>query len=125
MYQPRFDLAVIFHQMLFLMQPSQQLLNKSVSHSFQTHSIEDKVMIVYQPTSFSEYDDYELVTFPAKDDLIAAHKRTSNSAQQRVGSRKSPDRGESNRWMERENKAFRNPWAETATVAPSCCVAPS
>lgn len=77
-YRPRFDLSVIFHQMLFLMQPSQQLLDKSVSHYtaeslFRSIVLEMKMIAVYEPTSFSEYDDYEIVTFPAKDMTSLPH----------------------------------------------------
>lgn len=84
------------------MQLSQQLLDKSV-RNYTTESLfrpivlEMKIITVYQPNSFSEYDDYEIVSCQ-RHDLIVAHKRTSNSAQQRVGSRKS------NRWMECEKR---------------------
>lgn len=64
--------------MLFLMQLFQQLLDKSV-RNYTTESLfrpivlEMKIITVCQPNSFSEYDDYEIVTFPANDMTSLSH----------------------------------------------------
>lgn len=69
------------------------------------------MITVCQPNSFSEYDDYEIVMFPANDITSLSH---TSEHQTQLSKEQEAEIG--------EIPEFGNPWAETATVAAGCCV---